>query len=121
MLREEELTYRIRACVYEVSRVLGGGFLEKVYERALLRELMLRGMAARAQVQLPVRYKNELVGQYCADIVVENRVVLELKAQKEVGIAEEAQLINYLRAAGINVGLLVNFSYPKATVRRFVL
>jgi len=121
VLREQELTYRIRSCVYEVSRVLGAGFLEKVYERALLKELALQGIQAHSQISLPVTYKDAVVGEYCADIVVEDRIVLELKAKSDLSAADEAQLINYLRASDLSVGLLVNFSYPKATVKRFVV
>jgi len=121
MLAEQELTYQIRAAVFEVSRVLGGGFLEKVYERALLKELSLRGLEARNQVPLAVRYKGETVGEYMADIVVEDRVLLELKAQADLSDVYSAQLINYLHASGKRVGLLINFTVPKATVKRFLV
>jgi len=121
MLLEEELSYRIRGCVYEVFRELGGGFLEKVYEKALLRELQLQGLAAESQVSLPVSYKGCLVGQYVADMIVEDRVILELKAQYPLSSTNEAQLINYLHASGKKVGMLLNFATPKATVKRFVV
>ncbi len=80
---EEELSYKVRACVFEVYRELGAGFLEKVYEKALLKELVLQGLRAEAQVPLKVYYKKEAVGEYFADVVVEGKLILELKAQKK--------------------------------------
>lgn len=121
MLEEQELSYQIRAAVFEVYRVLGGGFLEKVYERALLKELFLRGLSARSQVPLAVQYKGDTVGEYMADIVVEDRILLELKAQTDLTDVHAAQLINYLRASGKRVGLLVNFTTPKAMIKRFLV
>lgn len=82
MLQEEELSYRIRGCIYEVYKELGSGFLEKVYENALLKELKLQGL--NAQAPLKVQYKEEVVGEYFEDILVEDRNILELKAQKGV-------------------------------------
>ena len=120
MLLEEDLTYRIQGCVFEVFRQLGHGFLEKVYEQALLLELAQAGLTAQAQCPLQVYYKGTIVGEYCADIIVEGRVLLELKAQEKLVSAHEAQLLNYLKATGLHVGLLINFWHPKAEVRRFV-
>ena len=121
MLVERELTYRIRGCVFEVSRYLGAGFLEKVYERALLRELSMQGLDAKAQVPLSVHYKGQVVGEYYVDMLVENRVLIELKAQDALSPVHEAQLINYLRASGCRVGLLVNFVHPSATIKRLTV
>lgn len=118
---EEDLTYRVRGCVYEVYRQLGHGFLEKVYENALLTELALQNIQAASQVAFKLHYKNKLVGHYVADIVVEERLVIEIKAQQNLHKASEAQLLNYLHASGIKVGLLVNFTHPKAEVRRLVV
>lgn len=120
-MEEEALTFKIRGCVYEVFRVLGAGFLEQVYHQALLRELALQGLRASGQRALDVAYKGESVGHYVADIVVEDRVVIELKAVGSLTKAHEAQLLNYLKATGMKVGLLVNFTHPKAEIRRFVL
>lgn len=117
---EEDLTYRIRGCVYEVYRELGAGFLEQVYEAALMKEFALQGIDAAKQVPFDVVYKKMVVGKYIADIVVENKVILELKAQEKISGAHEAQLINYLKASGLRVGLLVNFCYPKAVIKRIV-
>ena len=121
MLEDEALTYRICGCVYEVYKQLGHGFLEKVYERALLKELELQGLMAKAQVAMAVRYKSEVVGEYLADIIVENMVVLELKARPAMSKCAEAQLLNYLKAGGLRLGLLINLAYPRATIKRLVV
>ena len=120
-MEEEELTFKIRGCVYEVFRVLGAGFLEQVYQQALLRELELQGLRADGQRALEVAYKGEPVGRYVADVLIEDRVVVELKAVDALTKAHEAQLLNYPKASGKKVGLLVNFTHPKAEIRRFVL
>ena len=117
---EKDLVYEINKCVFEVYRVLGHGFLEKVYERALLKELKAKGLKAQAQVPIQVHYKGEIVGDFYADLIVEDKVIIELKAQENLSKAYDVQLINYLKATKIQVGLLVNFTYPKATVKRFV-
>ncbi|RMG28116.1 MAG: GxxExxY protein [Gammaproteobacteria bacterium] len=121
MLEEDRLTYRIRGCIYEVFRHLGAGFLEKVYERALVEELKSAGLSVAAQCPIKVHYKDKVVGEYVADMVVEDRVIVELKAHQELTKRDEAQMLNYLKATGLRVGLLVNFTYPKAVVRRYVL
>ena len=120
LLYEEELTYRIRGCVYEVYKELGAGFLEQVYQTALMKEFSLQGIAAERQVPFDVKYKNVVVGKYIADMIVENKVIIELKAQEKILGAYEAQLINYLKASGLRIGLLVNFCYPKAVIKRIV-
>ena len=117
---EKELVYKINSCVFEVYRELGHGFLERVYEKALLIEFNSQRLKAQAQVPIQVYYKGEIVGDYYADLVVEDKVIIELKAQEHLNKAHEAQLLNYLKATKIEVGLLVNFAYPKATVKRFV-
>ncbi len=115
-----DVTYKINGAVFEVNRVLGGGFLEKVYENALLIELKDRGLKAENQVPIKVHYKGNVVGEYVADILVEDNVVLELKAVDQLDKIHEAQLLNYLKATGIRIGLLINFKYPKAEIKRFV-
>ncbi len=120
-MEEQELTFKIRACVFEVFRVLGAGFLEQVYHLALMHELEAQGLRAESQRALEVTYKGKQVGVYVADILVEDRVVLELKAAQSLTKAHEAQLLNYLTASGKRVGLLVNFTHPRAEIRRFVL
>ena len=117
---EKELVYKINNCIFEVYKELGHGFLERVYEKALLIEFNSQRLKAQAQVPIQVHYKGEIVGDYYADLVVEDKVIIELKAQENLSKAYDAQLLNYLKATKIGVGLLVNFAYPKATVKRFV-
>ena len=90
-------------------------------ENALMIELQDRGLKAANQVPVIVKYKNKEVGEYFADVVVEDTVILELKALESLEKIHEAQLLNYLKATGYKIGLLVNFTHPKADVRRFVL
>ena len=121
MMLAENLSYIVRGCVYEVYKQLGCGFLEKVYEKALLTELKLQGVQAEAQVPIAVLYKNEAVGEYFADLVVEGAIILELKAQQQIAPANEAQLLNYLKASEIRLGMLINFAFPRASIKRIVL
>jgi GxxExxY protein len=116
-----ELTYQINGVIFEVNKVLGAGFLEKIYENALLIELKNRKLRTEAQVPISVKYKGQVVGEYFADIVVEDKIILELKAVDALEKIHEAQILNYLKATGYKVGLLVNFTHPKAEIRRFVL
>ena len=115
------ITYGIRGAVFEVNRVLGSGFLEKVYENALLIELHARGFKAESQVPIKVYYKENIVGEYIADILVEGAVIVELKTVEKLEKLHEAQLLNYLKGTGIKVGMLVNMKYPKAEIKRMVL
>jgi GxxExxY protein len=119
-LIEDELSYKIRAAVFEVSRHLGAGFLEKVYERALMIELESSGLGCKTQSPIGVNYKGILVGEYFADILVENRIILEIKAQQSIKTEHTAQLINYLKATDLKLGFLINFTHPKAEIKRFV-
>ncbi|CAD7848660.1 MAG: hypothetical protein [Olavius algarvensis Delta 4 endosymbiont] len=116
-----DLTYKINGAVFEVNRVLGAGFLEKVYENALLVELSAQGLKAESQVPINVEYKSENVGEYFADIIVEDQVILELKATEVIAKKHEAQLLNYLKATEFKVGMLINFTHPKAEIKRYVL
>ncbi|MCK4467676.1 MAG: GxxExxY protein [Desulfobacterales bacterium] len=116
-----EITYIINGAVFEVNKVLGAGFLEKVYEKALLIELRKRSLKAESQVPIQIKYKGNIVGDYFADIVVEGQVILELKAIEQMQKIHEAQLLNYLKATGFKIGLLINFRYPKAEIKRMVL
>ena len=116
-----DITYAINGAVFEVNKVLGPGFLEKVYENALLIELKRRGIKADSQVPIKVIYKENVVGEYIADILVEGKIIIELKTVKIIDKIHEAQLLNYLKATGIRVGILVNFKHPKAEIKRMVL
>jgi len=121
MLEQERTSYLIRGCVFEVYKQLGCGFLEKVYERALLRELFLHGLHAKTQVPFEVHYKGVVVGEYFADMVVEDSVILELKAQQQLPRECESQLLNYLKASGLRLGFLINFAFPRARIKRVIL
>ena len=116
-----ELSYAINGAIFEVNRVLGPGFLEKVYENALLVELTERGLKAVNQYPIQVKYKGHVVGEYVADLIVEDRVILELKTVEELTSFHTAQLLNYLQATQIPLGLLVNFKDKKAKIRRLIL
>jgi GxxExxY protein len=116
----DQLTYAINGAVYEVSRILGPGFLEKVYENALLVELRQKGIKAQGQAPIRVSYKETLVGDYIADILVDDKVIVELKTVEKLERIHEAQILNYLKATGLKVGLLVNFKSPRAQIKRLV-
>ena len=116
-----DLTYRINGAIFEASRTLGAGFLEKVYEKALLIELRERGLIAESQASIIVSYKGRSVGEYFADLLVCDKVIIELKCVDSLSKLHEAQMLNYLKATGLQVGLLVNFKYPKAEIKRMVL
>jgi GxxExxY protein len=116
----DSLTDCVIGAVLEVSNTLGAGFLEKVYERALLRELALRGLRAKAQFSFSVMYKGACVGEYYADILVEDVLLFELKCVERFANEHTAQCLNYLRATGRTVCLLVNFQKPRVEWRRIV-
>ena len=116
-----DLTYKINGAIFEVHRTLGEGFLEKVYENALLFELRNLGLQVESQVPVPVFYKGMMVGDYVADLVVEDQVILELKTAEDLTTVHQAQLLNYLRATGKPLGLLINFKGKKAMIRRLAL
>jgi GxxExxY protein len=118
-LLHKELTEQILKAFYDVYNELGFGFLEKVYQNALYLELKSRGFHVEAQKKITVYYKNVTVGDYYADLVVNNLIILELKATETLVKESEYQLINYLRATNIEVGLLLNFG-TKPEFRRKV-
>jgi GxxExxY protein len=105
---------------YEVSNVLGAGFLEKVYERTLTRELAGRGLAVKSQVSYPVSYKGNCVGAYVTDLLVENQVLVELKCVDCLSNEHLAQCINYLKASHLRLALLINFQKPKVQWKRII-
>jgi GxxExxY protein len=113
----EEITSDIINAFYHVYNTLGYGFLEKVYENALAKELAKRGHSVKQQVPIRVFYEGEAVSEYFADIFVDDKIILELKVAEEIAKAHEAQLVNYPKATDIQVGLLLNFG-PKAEFKR---
>ena len=122
LLYEDE-TFAIRGAVFEVYSVMGCGFLEAVYQECLERELKLRNIPFVAQSILQLNYKGEALNQiYKPDLICFDSIVVELKAVSSIGGEHQAQVLNYLKATGMKLGLLVNFGcYPKATVDRLVL
>ena len=115
-----ELIEKIIGCAYAVYNNMGFGFLESVYEKCLLIELEKAGLQAESQKPIDVLYEGQLVGQFVADIVVNDTVILELKSVRRIGTAHEVQLVNYLVATGKPVGLIVNFGEKKVEVKRRV-
>lgn len=114
-----ELTEKIIGIFYRVYNKLGYGFLEKVYENAMMKEFKKEDIPAVSQSAIKVVYEDEIVGEYFTDILVDNKVIVEIKAAKSLAIENEAQLLNYLKATEIEVGLLLNFG-PKPDFKRKV-
>ncbi len=117
--KHKELTEEIIKIFYRVYNKLGYGFLEKVYENAIMLEFKREGIPAVSQSVIKVVYEDEIIGEYFADILVDNKVIIEIKAAKSIAIEYEAQLLNYLKATKIEVGILFNFG-PKADFKRKV-
>jgi len=115
-----KITRRIIGCAYRVSNALGSGFLEKAYENALAHELQKDGLSARQQHPIQVRYDGVLVGDFVADFLVENAVLVELKAVQAIDGVHMAQCMNYLRATGLRVCLLIYFGKPRLEIKRVV-
>jgi len=116
----KEITEKIIGCVYIVYNKMGFGFLESVYEKCLLIELRKAGLRAESQQAITVYYENQIVGDFVADIIVEDSIILELKSVRRLVKVHEAQLVNYLVATGKEVGLLLNFGEEKVEVKRKV-
>ena len=116
----DKLSERIIGCAYAVSNGLGAGFLEKVYENALAHELRKAGLRVEQQRPLRVHYDGVVVGEYAADLLVEDYILVELKAVKALDEIHLAQCLNYLKATGLSLCLLINFGKPRADVRRVV-
>jgi GxxExxY protein len=119
-LLHAEVTEQIIGAAFEVYRALGFGFLERVYQRAMQVELQLRGLKAEDERPIKVRYKDVVVGDYEADLLVNDVVMIELKIAAQYNAYHEAQLINELKATGIRVGLLINFGRDKVQFKRLV-
>ncbi len=121
--RRQELdgvTEKIIGCIYRDSNTLGSGFLEKVYENALAIELRKSGLKAQQQYGIQVKYDGAIIGEFAADLLIEEKVIIELKAAKALDEVHMSQCLNYLKATGLGVCLLVNFGKPKTEIRRIV-
>lgn len=116
--RHAALSQLIIGCAFDVINELGAGFLESVYEQALLLALRQKGLSVLAQTPIQVMFRGACVGNFYADLLVEDKVIVELKAVRALGPEHQAQLINYLNATGIEVGLLINFGNPRLDYKR---
>lgn len=114
------ITEKIIGCAFEIHNTLGCGFLEKVYENALIYELSLNNLKSESQLPMTVKYKDKIMGKYYADLVVENMVIVELKCISKLMPIHEAQLLNYLMISGIQIGLLINLYHPKTEIKRLI-
>ena len=115
------LSSRVIGCAIEVHRALGTGFLESVYDNALAIELARKNINYKRQFQIAVTYKSRPVGQFIADYLVDNVLILELKAIDKLNSNAQAQVLNYLKATGLQVGLIFNFGRTKLEIKRLVL
>ncbi len=118
-MADKEITERIIGCAFTVHGKLGSGFLEKVYENALVHELGKNGISVQQQVPVTVRYDRLAIGEYFVDLLVENRIVCELKAHRTIAPEHEVQLVNYLAATGFDIGLLINFGKSVSVRRKY--
>ena len=114
----EEVTQRIIGCAYTVYNRMGFGFLESVYEKCLLIEMSKLGLRTQCQAPIRVTYDGHSVGDFVADVLVEDSVILELKSVRALDKRHEVQLVNYLNATGKSIGLLINFGHAGVEVRR---
>jgi len=120
-LRHEKITKEIIGSAFDVLNELGSGFLESVYEKAMIRALHDKKLSVVPQHPIQVFFRDECVGEYYADLFVDEKVIVELKAIKAIAPEHQAQIINYLNATGVEVGLLINFGNPKLEFKRFTL
>jgi len=118
-IKFKDITEKIIEIFYKVYNKLGYGFLEKVYENAMMIEFKKEGISAVSQSAIKVLYEGEVIGEYFADMLIDNKVIVEIKAAKSLAVENETQLLNYLKATNIEVGLLLNFG-PKPEVKRKV-
>jgi GxxExxY protein len=116
----KELTFAVIGAAMEVHRILGPGFLESVYQAALERELTLRGILFEHKVKLPVVYKDVLIGEYEADLVIDGKFIVEIKAVSKFNASHQAQAMHYLTATGLRLALLLNFGTGSLEHRRVI-
>ncbi len=116
----KELTHEIIGAALEVYKTLGYGFIDEVYEKALLNEFGLRGIPAKCNSPVQVNYKGDTIPYYLPNILVDDKVIVELQTEEEYNSKNESQIINYLKATGIRVGLIINFGRDGCKPRRFV-
>lgn len=114
------ITEKIIGAAYAVSNTLGSGFLEKVYENAMFLEILKSNLSVLKQYPLHVYYEDQIVGEYFADLIVEDQVIVEIKAIRELNEIHQAQLMNYLTACNKRCGLLINFGKPRIEIKRIL-
>ncbi len=119
-MKHKEITEKIIGCAYRVYNQMGFGFLESVYEKCLLIELRNSGLKAESQKPVTVYYHDEIVGNFMADVIVNDTVIIELKSVRKINKAHEVQLVNYLVATGKPVGLIINFGESQVGIKRKV-
>jgi GxxExxY protein len=114
------ISEKIIGCAFNVSNTLGSGFLEKVYQNALFVELRKEGLEVEKEKSITVHYKGEIVGEYYADLFVNQQIIVEIKALQALNGIHQAQLLNYLKATKLHLGLLINFGTPKIQIKRLL-
>jgi len=119
MIEEEELTGRIISAFYKVYNTLGYGFIERIYHNSMIIELVTQGLAIETEEAINVHYDGNLVGSFSADLIVENKIILELKAKETIQDAHIAQLTNYLRSTNIEIGMVLNFGRRPEFKRKY--
>ena len=117
-MEKEDITHKVIGCAYQVYKNLGFGFLESVYRKAMVIEIEASGLQVQQERPLKVCYKDQVVGDFFADLLVEDELIVELKSVERLGKVHEAQLVNYLVATGLEVGLLINFGSTCVDVKR---
>jgi GxxExxY protein len=118
MLKHRELSEKVIAAAYAVHKELGHGFVEKVYKNALAVELQEKGIKCSLEIPLRVLYHEKTVGEYCADMIIDDKIIVEVKAISDLAPIHEVQLVNYLKATGLQIGLLINFGESVKVKRR---
>ncbi|OGW03771.1 MAG: hypothetical protein A2889_09110 [Nitrospinae bacterium RIFCSPLOWO2_01_FULL_39_10] len=116
-----KITDRVIKCAIEVHKILGPGFVENIYEKALISEMKQNGLRVEQQLLIPIVYKGKNVGEHRLDLLVEDEVIVENKAVKEFEDIHQAQILSYLKATNKKIGLLINFAKTKIDVKRFIL
>ncbi len=117
----KDLSYKVIELALEVQNELGCGFLEKVYENAMMTLFERERIPAKQQAPIDVYFQGKVIGQYFADILVDNKIILELKTVEVIADVHKAQVLNYLRATGLKLGLILNFAKPRFEYKRLVL
>jgi GxxExxY protein len=117
-MEREDLTHKVIGCAYQVYNNLGFGFLESVYRKAMVIEIEASGLQVQQESPLKVHYRDQVVGDFFADLLVDNELIVELKSVESLGKIHEAQLVNYLVATGIEIGLLINFGSKGIDIKR---